>query len=491
MTTLATRGAGDPAAASTSFFGHPRGLATVFTIELWERFSFYGMQAILLYYLYYSVTDGGLAISFAAATSIVGAYGGFVYLSTILGAWTADRMLGAERTLFLSAVLIMAGHISLAVLPGLAGLAVGLVLVAVGSGGLKANASVIVGELYARTDPRRDAGFSIFYLGVNLGALVGPLLTGFTQSTWGFHAGFSVAAIGMAIGLAVYWRTRDWLPLSAATVCDPAPAGSGPRIVAAVLGAAALVALAGFTGILTLENLSTAVVTVVAVTAVAYFVVILRSPKVTGEERSRVRAFMPLFLANVAFWALFQQQFTVVATFADKRLDREVLGWTFPAAWVQSINPVFIVLLAGVFAYAWTRLGERGPSSPWKLGAGTILMGVAFLLFLPLAGGGPGSAPLLALIGILLVFTIAELLLSPVGLSLTTRLAPSRFRSQMMALYFLSVAMGSALAGTLARFYDPAREAPYFLSLGLVSIAVGLVTLALVPWIRRASVGVL
>ncbi|WP_149361633.1 peptide MFS transporter [Lolliginicoccus suaedae] len=491
MTTYATPGTGDPAAGSTSFLGHPRGLATVFTIELWERFSFYGMQAILLYYLYYSVADGGLAISFAAATSIVGAYGGFVYLSTILGAWVADRILGAERTLFLSALLIMAGHISLAVLPGLVGLAVGLVLVAVGSGGLKANASVIVGELYARTDPRRDAGFSIFYLGVNLGALVGPLLTGLTQSAWGFHAGFSVAAFGMAIGLAVYWRTRDWLPVSAATVCDPAPAGSAPRIVAALLGAVALVALAGFTGILTLENLSTAVVTVVAVAAVAYFVVILRSPKVTGEERSRVRAFIPLFLANVAFWALFQQQFTVVATFADKRLDREVLGWTFPAAWVQSINPVFIVLLAGVFAYAWTRLGERGPSSPWKLGAGTVLMGVAFLLFLPLAGGGPGSAPLLALIGILLVFTIAELLLSPVGLSLTTRLAPSRFRSQMMALYFLSVAMGSALAGTLARFYDPAREAPYFLSLGLVSIVVGLVTLALVPWIRRASVGVL
>jgi proton-dependent oligopeptide transporter, POT family len=182
------------------FFGQPRVLANLFGVEVWERFSFYGMQAIVLLYLYYSAADGGLGISEATATSIIGAYGGLVYLSTILGGWVADRLLGSERTLFYSAIVVMAGHVSLALLPGLLGVGVGLVLIAFGSGGVKANATALVGTLYAEDDERRDAGFSLFYLGINLGALTGPLLTGLTQSKLGFHWGFGLAAAGMAIG---------------------------------------------------------------------------------------------------------------------------------------------------------------------------------------------------------------------------------------------------------------------------------------------------
>jgi proton-dependent oligopeptide transporter, POT family len=187
--------------SDTGFLGQPSVLANLFGVELWERFSFYGMQGILLIYLYFSVADGGLGIDRDTATGIVGAYGGAVYLSTILGAWLADRVIGAERTLFYAAVTVMAGHVALALVPGLTGVGVGLVLIALGSGGVKANATSLVGSLYDEHDERRDAGFSLFYMGINIGALVGPLLTGLLQKEWGFHLGFGLAAVGMAAGL--------------------------------------------------------------------------------------------------------------------------------------------------------------------------------------------------------------------------------------------------------------------------------------------------
>ncbi|WP_305783742.1 peptide MFS transporter [Symbioplanes lichenis] len=456
-----------------TFFGQPRPLATLFGVELWERFSFYGMQGILLIYLYYSAADGGLGIREETATSIVGAYGGAVYLSTILGAWLADRLLGSERVLFLSAVLVMCGHIALAVLPGLPGVGVGLVLIAVGSGGVKANATSLVGTLYAAGDERRDAGFSLFYLGINLGALAGPLLTGLLQQNAGFHLGFALAAVGMAVGLAQYAFGRRRLPASANEVPNPLPARARTGVAVAAAAVVALVVVLAVTGVLAADRLSTIVVVLSAAAAACYFVVILSSRRITGEERRRVLAFVPMFLASAAFWSLYQQQFTVVTVYSDQRLDREILGWEMPVSWVQSINPVFIILLSGVFAALWTRLGTRQPSTPIKFAAGTAVMGVAFLLFLPLAGGGPNSAPLLALTGILLVFTVAELLLSPVGLSLATKLAPRVFHTQMVALFFLSVALGTALSGTLAGYYSADWETPYFGILGVIAIVLG------------------
>jgi len=468
-----------------TFFGQPRALAHLFGVELWERFSFYGMQGILLIYLYYSAAEGGLGIAEDTATSIVGAYGGAVYLSTILGAWLADRLLGPERVLFLSAIVVMAGHIALALVPGLAGVTLGLVLVAVGSGGVKANATSLVGALYDQGDERRDAGFSLFYLGINVGALAGPLLTGLLQQRVGFHLGFGLAAVGMAVGLTQYAIGRHRLPGSAREVPNPLPPGRGRLAGAGFGGALLLVALLAWIGALPASRLSTIVVVLSAVAAVAYFVVILTSRAVTAEERRRVLAFIPMFLASAVFWSLYQQQFTVVTIYSDQRLDRDLFGWEMPVSWVQSINPVFIIVLAGLFAALWTRLGPRQPSSPVKFAAGTVIMGVAFLLFLPLAGGGPNSAPLLALIGILLVFTVAELLLSPVGLSLSTKLAPQAFTTQMVALFFLSVALGTAMSGTLARFYDEAHESAYFGILGAAAIVFGVLLAAAAPAIRR------
>lgn len=456
------------------FFGQPRSLANIFGVEMWERFSFYGMQGILLIYLYYSAAEGGLGMDQTAAAGIVGAYGGGVYLSTILGAWLADRLLGSERVLFSSAIVIMAGHIALALLPGFVGVGVGLVLVAFGSGGLKANATSVVGTLYSEHDPRRDAGFSIFYLGINLGAFLGPILTGLLASTLGFHWGFGLAAVGMAIGLIQYSFGRKRLPAVASAVPNPLPRDRIGLVIAIAAAAVIAIVVLVATGAITATNLVTWVIVGTIVAAIAYFAVILSSRRIETVERRRVLGFIPLFIASVAFWSLYQQQFTVLTIYSDEQLNRDLFGWEMPVSWVQSINPIFIIILSGVFAAIWTKLGDRQPSTPIKFALGTAIMGVAFLLFIPFAGGAANSTPLLAIIGILFVFTVAELLLSPVGLSVTTKLAPKVFHTQMVALFFLSVALGTAISGRLAEFYTSGSEVVYFGVLGGIAIALGL-----------------
>ena len=490
-----TNAAPPPASSTTSgstktFLGQPRQLATLFSVEMWERFSFYGMQGILLIYLYYSAAEGGLGIDRVAATSIVGAYGGLVYLSTILGAWLADRLIGPERTLFYAAVLVMAGHISLSALPGLLGVGVGLVLIAVGSGGVKANATSMVGTLYSRDDIRRDAGFSIYYLGINLGAFFGPILTGLVQSDFGFHAGFALAAVGMAIGLTVYSFGRKKLPESAHHIPNPLPAERRLPMILLALAALILVAVLALTGVLSADRLATIVVIITIAATIAYFVIIIGSKKITPVERRRVLSFIPMFITSAVFWSLYQQQFTVVTEYSDKQLNRDLFGWTMPVSWVQSINPIFIIILSGVFAALWTKLGTRQPSTPIKFALGTIVMGVAFLLFLPMASTDPNSAPLLGLVGVLFVFTIAELLISPVSLSLATKLAPEVFQTQMVALLFLSIALGTAMAGVLAQYYSDENQVPYFSTLGLIAIVVGVVLILMTPFIKKMMSGV-
>ena len=476
--------------ADTRFFGQPWALVHVFGVEMWERFSFYGMQGILLLYLYYSATEGGLGLPEAVAGGIVGAYGGSVYLSTILGAWVADRMLGSERVLFLSAIVIVAGHVALALLPGFVGVGVGLVLVALGSGGLKANATSVVGTLYSADDSRRDAGFSLFYLGINLGAFMGPILTGILQSSLGFHYGFGLAAIGMTFGLVQYSFGRKALPDEARRVPNPLPARRYPLVAIIAVAAIALIAVLVLVGVIQAGNLSTIVILGTVAATIAYFAVILSSRRIDATERSRVWGFLPLFITSVAFWSLYQQQFTVLTLYSSERLDRNILGFEMPVPWVQSINPVFIIILSGVFAAVWTRLGTRQPSTPVKFALGAIVMGAAFLLFLPFAGGGANSTPLLAIVGILLVFTIAELLISPVGLSVTTKLAPKAFHTQMVALFFLSIALGTAISGWLVQFYDPTNEVPYFSILGGIAILVGAGLLFSVKPVLRLMKGV-
>ncbi|MGO3886961.1 MAG: peptide MFS transporter [Mycetocola sp.] len=484
-------GAASPAAQNRGFFGHPWGLANLAGVEMWERFSFYGMQGLLAFYIYYSTTQGGLGLSEAQATSIVGAYGGLVYLSSVLGGWVADRLLGAEKTLLTAAVTIMIGHLALAFVPGVAGLAIGLVCVALGSGSLKTTTSTVLGDLYTRDDPRRDAAFSIYYMGVNIGGFVGPLLTSWVWGMQGFHWGFGLAAIGMAIGLIQYVFLRKYTA-SPANATPPNPLSKRERTV--WLGIAAtvvvIVAAVSLSGWVQAENLSTIVVILTIVTAIALFTVITSSRNISADERSRVFSFIPLFVASAVFWTLFQQQFTVLAIYSDQRLDRTVFGIELPPSVITSINPIFIIIFAGVFAALWTKLGTRQPSTPVKFAMGTVIMGVAFLTFIPFSGGANGSVPFLAIVLILFLFTMAELCLSPVGQSLATKLSPRVFHSQMVALYFLSIALGSAAAGTLSGFYSTKNEVPYFLVVGLASIAVGVVLFLVRTPILRLMRGV-
>lgn len=473
-----------------SFFGQPWSLVHIFGVEMWERFSFYGMQGILLLYLYFTVAEGGLGLPKGVAAGIVGAYGGAVYLSTIMGAWVADRLLGSERVLFSSAIVIMLGHISLALLPGFLGVGVGLILVAVGSGALKANSTSVVGTLYAPDDPRRDAGFSLFYLGINVGGLLGPLVTGLLQSEIGFHVGFGAAAAGMAIGLTQYAFGRRSLPDESRIVPNPLPRSRWMLVGALTLAGIAIIVVLVLAGVIHAANLAAVVIAVTIAAAIAYFVVILSSRQVKPVERRRVYSFIPLFVASTAFWSLYQQQFTVITIYSDERLDRDLFGWEMPIPWVQSINPVFIIILSGVFAAIWTAWGKRQPSTPIKFATGTGLMGVAFLLFLFWAGGGANSTPLLGVVGILFVFTVAELLLSPVGLSIATKLAPAVFRTQMVALFFLSVALGSAISGQLAKLSTAVPETVYFGVLGGIAIGLGIVLAAISPWVLRLMSGV-
>lgn len=473
---------------SRTFFGHPIGLTNLFGVELWERFSFYGMLTILGYYLYYSVTDGGLGLPQSTATGIVGAYGGLVYLSTVLGGWIADRLLGMERTVFYGGVVVMLGHIALAVLPGLTGVGAGLALVALGSGALKANASSLLGTLYRKNDPRADGGFTLFYLGINLGAFTGPLITGLLQTRIGFHYGFGAAAIGMALGLIQYVMFRRNLGTHGRTVPNPLPRSAINKTIGVFVVALFVVGLAIAMKLVTLANLSQVTTGVIVIASVGYFAIMLTSEKVTGPERVRLRAFIPLFIANAIFWSLFQQIFTVLAIYSDERMNWSIFGWVAPASWIGSIEPVWIIVLSPLFALMWTRLGKRAPTTPRKFAYGVIGMGLAFLCFIPVAG--ISSVPALLVMAILGVFAVSELLLSPIGLSVTTKLAPDAFRAQMMALYFFSVGLGTAMSGVLAGYYDAAHESTYFGVLGGVAVAAGVIVFAIAPWISRQMEGV-
>jgi POT family proton-dependent oligopeptide transporter len=479
----------DPSAERT-LFGHPVGLLNLFGVELWERFSFYGMLTILGYYLYYTVTEGGLSLPKATATGIVGAYGGLVYLSTVLGGWIADRLLGMERTVFYGGVVVMAGHIALAILPGLTGVAVGLVLVALGSGALKANASSLLGTLYDKGDARCDGGFTLFYLGINLGAFIGPLITGLLQTHAGFHYGFGAAAVGMAVGLTQYVVFRRNLGTHGRAVPNPLPRSAIGPMVAILVVVVAAVAAAFAVGLVKLSNLAPVTTGVIAAASVAYFTVMLTSSKVAATERTRVRAFIPLFIANAVFWSLFQQIFTVLAVYSDERMNWSIFGWTAPSSWIGSIEPVWVIVLSPLFAIMWTRLGNRAPTTPRKFSFGVMGMGIAFLLFLPMAGTTGKAVPALLVVGIMAAFAVSELLLSPIGLSVTTKLAPEAFRAQMMALYFFSVGIGTSMSGVLAHYYDSAHEFAYFGIIGAVAVFAGVVVFAIAPSVSRLMAGV-
>lgn len=461
---------------------------------MWERFSFYGLQALLAFYLYYSVADGGLGMDKSTATSIVGAYGGLVYLTGVAGAWVADRILSAERTLYYSAVLVMLGHISLALMPGYIGVILGLVFIAVGSGALKTTSQVVLGDLYDRDDPRRDGGFSIYYMGVNIGGLLGPLITNALWGWKGFHWGFGAAALMMAIGLVQYTLLRKQTIQDAGhEVVNPLPRKKYFPVFIGAAAAIVVFVLLFVTGVLKVGQLSNVTALLAAIIAVVLWVQMYRSKLVTDVERSRLVGFIPMFVASVAFWSLFQQQFTVIAVYSDERLNRNLFGMEIPPGVVQSINPLFIILFAAVFGAMWTKLGDKQPSYAAKFSMALVVIGGALLLFLPFAGGGANSTPMWAMVLILFLFTMGELMLSPVGNSMATRLAPKAFPTRMFGLWLLSISLGTSLSGSLAAFYNPedgSAERIYFIAMFAVMVGLGAVMFLARKWILKLFVDV-
>ncbi|WP_420097799.1 peptide MFS transporter, partial [Brevibacterium sediminis] len=298
----------------------PIGLFTLSSIEMWERFSFYGLQVILAYYIYYTAGDGGLGLSEGEALAITGAYGGAVYLGQPIGAWFADRLVPARTMVMAGGIIIMTGHITLATVPGLAGLIIGLALITIGTGALTPNVYTMVGRLYKEHSPRRDSGYAIFYTGILVGALVGPLATGFLQTELGVHYGFGAAAVGMLSGLTTYFLGRNTVPQEARVVPNPIASSGKWKAAGVGISLLALIAVLVGTGVLTTGNLNNYVLATICIVSIMYFLVMLRSKKVTPEEHKRVKAFIPLFFTGTIFWTMILQLFTTFAVYADTRV---------------------------------------------------------------------------------------------------------------------------------------------------------------------------
>ena len=480
-----------------TFLGHPRGLSTLFFTEMWERFSYYGMRAILLYYMYYEVSKGGLGIPQATAASIMSIYGSLVYLSSTIGGFISDRILGSRRTVFIGGVLIMFGHIALATPFGKTALFISIALIVIGTGLLKPNVSEMVGGLYSEEDPKRDAGFSIFVFGINLGAFISPIIVGYLGQNVNFHLGFSLAAIGMFFGLIQYTLDgKKYLSKDSLYPTDPLEPHEfkslAKKVIIGVVAIALILFIMSLFGMLTILNVINLITILAVLIPIYYFVAMLSSRKITKKERSRVLAYIPLFIASILFWSIEEQGSVVLALFAEQQTRLHILSWSFPASIFQSMNPLFIMLYVPFFAFLWTKLGNKQPSSAAKFAYGLFFAGISFLwMMLPgmLFGTGAKVSPFWLIISWALVI-VGEMLISPIGLSVTTKLAPKAFQSQMMSMWFISDAVAQAFNAQLVRYYSTKTEVAYFGSVGVATIVFGLILLAFVPKIKKLMEGV-
>lgn len=480
-----------------TFLGHPRGLSTLFFTEMWERFSYYGMRAILLYYMYYEVSKGGLGIPQATAASIMSIYGSLVYLSSTIGGFISDRILGSRRTVFIGGVLIMFGHIALATPFGKTALFISIALIVIGTGLLKPNVSEMVGGLYSEEDPKRDAGFSIFVFGINLGAFISPIIVGYLGQNVNFHLGFSLAAIGMFFGLIQYTLDgKKYLSKDSLYPTDPLEPHEfkslAKKVTIGVVAIALILFIMSLFGMLTILNVINLITILAVLIPIYYFVAMLSSRKITKKERSRVLAYIPLFIASILFWSIEEQGSVVLALFAEQQTRLHILSWSFPASIFQSMNPLFIMLYVPFFAFLWTKLGSKQPSSAAKFAYGLFFAGISFLwMMLPgmLFGTGAKVSPFWLIISWALVI-VGEMLISPIGLSVTTKLAPKAFQSQMMSMWFISDAVAQAFNSQLVRYYSTKTEVAYFGSVGVATIVFGLILLAFVPKIKKLMEGV-
>jgi POT family proton-dependent oligopeptide transporter len=450
--------------SDATFFGHPRGLATLFFTEMWERFSYYGMRALLILFMTASVAKGGLGFPVVKAGAIYGFYTAMVYLLSLPGGWVADRIFGQRRAVLYGGILIVAGQFFL-MSPGVGGFYAGLGILMVGTGLLKPNVSTMVGQLYAQGDRRRDSGFSIFYMGINLGGLLSPLACGWVGERISWRLGFGLAGVGMIAGLVQYMLGAKYLGSAG---LYPAPAASpeaGRRLKRnAALGAVAGALILGAVGLLaatgriliTAERISAALGIVLIVVSVAIFAWLLLGRGWSATERKRSGAILVLFVASAIFFAAYEQGGSSLNLFAERNTHHVILGFDFPPSWFQFVPSLFVMVLAPVFAWLWIALGKWEPSSPTKFALGLVFGGIAFAILIPPARVAMAGALVSPwwLTGTYFLQTAGEMCLSPVGLSAMTKLAPARVAGMMMGLWFVSISIGDYLAGVAASVYE-------------------------------------
>ena len=496
MSTAGVRSA-DRIRTDRAFFGHPRGLSTLFFTEMWERFSFYGMRALLILFMTATPASGGLGFDVVTAGAIYGLYTSMVYMFTLPGGWIADRAIGPQRAVLVGGILIASGHFSMAI-PSLTTFYLGLLLIVIGTGLLKGNVSVIVGRLYAQDDSRRDAGFSIFYMGINTGAFVAPFICGYLGQRVNWHAGFAAAGVGMVCGLVQYVLGRKYLGeagLGPADPGSPEALAEQKRQAARWIGAGgALLILFGlgvYTGVvpITAKQISDAAGVVLVALSVTFFAWVFLSGGWTPTERNHLIVISVLFVGYALFSAVFEQAGSTLNLFADRNTRNSVLGWSFPSSWFQSANPLFVIAFAPMFAWLWIRLARKGtePGSPAKFAAGLLLVGLGFAVLVPPATQSGTLVSPGWLILTYLLHTWAELSLSPVGLSAMTKLAPVRIGGLVMGVWFLGTAVGNYVSGRISGFYESMSLPGLFGNVAALAIAAGLLLLIFARPLNRLS----
>ena len=480
--------------------GHPAGLTTLFFTEMWERFSYYGMRGLLVLFLKASIEDGGFALSAVTATAIYGLYTSSVYLIGLPGGWIADRILGYRRAVFLGGVIIAAGHFSMA-LGWVASFYLGLVLIVIGTGLLKPNVSAIVGDLYPEGGARRDAGFSVFYMGINLGAFIGPLLCGYLGEKINWHLGFAAAGFGMVFGLIQYRLGYKRLGTAGVRELDPAERGRSVQMLMSGIGLVALIVMAlsllNTSGVITLgpKNVAESMGFVIAAIAVAYFGYQLIFGGFNAIEKKRILVILVLFVAATLFWCGFEQAGSSMNLFAKDHTNRIFFGSEMPASWLQSVNALMIIALAPVFGALWLKLGERQPSLPAKFALGLVQLGIGFavLAWASLYAGdstNPQKVSAGWLVATYFFHTTGELCLSPVGLSAMTKLSPAKLVGQMMGIWFLATSFGNLMAGLLAGKMESMGLVQLFSAVAMWTAAAGLLLLLISRPVKRLMGGV-
>jgi POT family proton-dependent oligopeptide transporter len=489
---------------AATFFGHPRGLATLFFTEMWERFTYYGMRTVLVLFLVTAVSSGGFGIDDKTATAIYGMYTAGAYLAALPGGWVADRLLGARRAVLLGGICIALGNGLLAASMGPRGFYIGLLVIMAGVGLLKPNVSAMVAELYPEGGARLDAGFTVFYMGINAGASIGPIITSAAREYIGPRAGFGAAGLFMAIGVVQYVFTQRHLGEAGSfkPSASVAAARNRSRLQLSIgLGTAVLLIAACATGIFPVDPLAMAHVStiLIGVVSAAFFLYLIFGAGLSTEERRRALVIGVLFVGSTLFWAGYEQAGSSLNLFAERYTDRTIAAMHFviPTGWFQSLNPTFIIIFAPILAWLWVALAKRNlnPSAPAKFAIGLMVMGSGFLIMAAAAAIVAHGSKVLPtwLLFTYLLHTLGELCLSPVGLSYTTKLAPKRLVGQCMGLFFLSLSLGNLVAGLIAGQFDSnhlAAMPAQYLHIVYFSVGLGALLLLLSRPVKRLMGGI-